>query len=190
MGMRHRVLAAALLLAAALSSACGSSPVPALLPIAPTPGEGADPGSRFPRAQDGAVLPDPSLTPGATDPRLTAAVICAPGFRTGLYRNVPPEVRRQVYATDHVPYPQPRGTVELDHLIPIEAGGSNDPGNLWVQPALPAPGFHEKDALENAVHDEVCAGRADLADLQRRISVDWDALWRDLCGARGLCHRP
>ena len=31
----------------------------------------------------------------------------------------------------------------------LELGGSNDIKNLWPEAALPTPGFHEKDAVED-----------------------------------------
>jgi len=38
---------------------------------------------------------------------------------------------------------------EVDHLISLELGGSNAIANLWPEAALPKPGFHQKDAVEN-----------------------------------------
>jgi hypothetical protein len=64
--------------------------------------------------------------------------------------------------------------------VPLEAGGSNQIANLFPQPASPRPGFHEKDRLENAVHDRVCEDGQALRPLQRRIATDWVALYRDL----------
>ena len=53
-------------------------------------------------------------------------------------------------------------------------GGSNDIANLWPQPAHPAPGFHEKDKVETALHDEVCkAHTMTLDQAQRLIATDW-----------------
>ena len=45
---------------------------------------------------------------------------------------------------------------EVDHFIPLCAGGSNDPANLWYQPAHNEWkganfGFREKDKLESDV---------------------------------------
>jgi hypothetical protein len=52
-------------------------------------------------------------------------------------------------------------TLEIDHIISLELGGSNDIANLYPEKAsLPAgaPGFHIKDKLENELHDIVCDG--------------------------------
>src|SRR5262249_31667040 len=62
---------------------------------------------------------------------------------------------------------------EVDHLIPLELGGSNAIKNLWPEPADPTPGFHQKDALENKLHALVCAGSLDLATAQQAIAANW-----------------
>ena len=67
--------------------------------------------------------------------------------------------------------------------MPLEAGGSNQFANLFPQPASPRPGFHEKDRVENAIHDRVCERGEALRPLQRRMAKDWVALYRDLVSA-------
>ncbi|MGH9125739.1 MAG: hypothetical protein ACRDZ8_13585 [Acidimicrobiales bacterium] len=77
---------------------------------------------------------------------------------------------------------------ELDHLIPLELGGSPaDPRNLWMQPyqppsgnAAPGTGSQAKDAVENAAKEAVCAGRLSLATAQHDIAADWYALGQEL----------
>ncbi len=121
------------------------------------------------------LYPDPALTPGAvltTD----AATVCAPGYATSV-RNVPVAEKREVYAEYHLAYPQPAGSYEADHFISLELGGSNDITNLWPEPALPRPGFHEKDVVENYLHDQVCSGKLSLPDAQKEISTDWYAVY-------------
>lgn len=65
----------------------------------------------------------------------------------------------------------------MDHLIPLELGGSNDIKNLWPQPDAPRPGWGEKDELENELHGEVCDGKVPLADAQRCITSNWVQCW-------------
>ena len=48
---------------------------------------------------------------------------------------------------------------EIDHLIPLELGGSNEMSNLWPQPYRPQPDAREKDVLENYLYRQVCSGR-------------------------------
>ena len=122
-------------------------------------------------------LPNHSLTPGETFPGVTAQQVCVSGY-AGRARNVLSEQYVQVYASYGIPYPEPSGTYELDHLVPLELGGDNSNRNLWPEPALPVPGFHQKDQLENYLHDAVCGGRMALADAQAGIASDWIALYR------------
>jgi 5-methylcytosine-specific restriction endonuclease McrA len=119
-------------------------------------------------------LPDPVCTPGLVA-TVDLTVICA--HRTRERRYVPESAKRAVREA----YGVPEGAdVEVDHLIPLELGGSNDERNLWPELAGPPPGFHEKDRVENALHRAVCAGEMPLADAQRRVATDWTAVWRKI----------
>lgn len=125
------------------------------------------------------ALPDPGCTPGAVFEETALEVICASSY-TKTVRSVSEKMRKQVYAEYGVPYPQPRGSYEVDHLIPLALGGSNDIANLWAEPAEPAPGFREKDVVEVFLREEVCAGRADLRSAERQIASDWLAVYKNL----------
>jgi hypothetical protein len=68
---------------------------------------------------------------------------------------------------------------ELDHLIPLELGGSIDARNLWPQPTCTSPwNSKEKDQLEKHLHSEVCAGALDLLAAQKEIAADWTAAYQ------------
>src|SRR5437588_12973817 len=69
-------------------------------------------------------LPNPQLTPGETFPGVTAAQVCTSGY-SGSVRSVLRDQYVAVYAGYGLAYPQPPGTYELDHLIPLELGGDN-----------------------------------------------------------------
>jgi len=147
------------------------------------------------------VLPDPAFTPGALNPEVTQATISETICTTGWTSTVrPPEsyTERIKHLED-----QQGGTVsfggvtyqvhgfelsdpdishfELDHLIPLELGGSPaDPANLWMEPyerpegtAALGTGSQTKDKVEDAARAAVCAGRVSLADAQRRIVANW-----------------
>jgi hypothetical protein len=90
----------------------------------------------------------------------------------------PVEVRRTVFAAYGLEYPKASGTYELDNLIPLELGGSNDLRNLWPQPLAPAPGAHEKDQLENTLHRLYCEGRLSLAEARNAVAKDWVSSYR------------
>ncbi len=69
-------------------------------------------------------------------------------------------------------------TGEVDHLVPLELGGSNVPANLFPEAAATTPGSHEKDKLENRLHSEMCLGKISLRKAQREIAGNWVAAYR------------
>jgi hypothetical protein len=126
----------------------------------------------------GVALPDPSLTPGAAIPGVTTAQVCTPGYAAGV-RHVTTATRRQVFALYVLPYPPPAGVYEVDHLISLELGGSNDVTNLWPEPYTGDFGAHVKDRFENYLHAEVCAGTLTLETAQHEIASNWYQSWID-----------
>lgn len=133
-------------------------------------------------------LPNHRLTPGVAEPHLTKPVICARTFRTGAWRHVPANEKKAVYAEYHMaPHAGdcalPRGC-EVDHLISLELGGSNDIRNLWIQPYSTHPwNAVEKDVLETRLHDLVCQDLITLEDAQSEISVNWITSYKKRIGA-------
>ena len=73
-------------------------------------------------------------------------------------------------------------TLEIDHIISLELGGSNDIANLFPERASPAPGYKVKDRLENELHRHVCLGQKSLRSAQREIATNWQALYKKLYG--------
>lgn len=128
----------------------------------------------------GGTLPDPNCTPGATNPDVTAATIGQTICVSGWTSTVRPPVsvtgpikldRMAVYGA-----PQPTSLYELDHLIPLELGGATQSLlNLWPEPrTVPqGKGFGAKDAVENRLRGEVCAGKITLHAAQQAIVADW-----------------
>lgn len=132
----------------------------------------------------GLVLPGPSgrvrprrdLTPGALNPAVTEATIhqtiCVPGWT----KTVRPSasytdaLKRQQIVQYGYRDKNPRH-YEEDHLIPLALGGApRDPRNLWPEPgASPNP----KDAEEDQLHRDVCAGHRTLAAARAKILADW-----------------
>ena len=125
---------------------------------------------------DRARLPSPTLTPGDV---LTTevSIICASGYAASV-RNVSTATANAVLA-EYGYYRRPPD-IEIDHLVPLELGGSNDIKNLWPEPGSPRPGYREKDRVENAAHRAVCSGRMTVAHAQVAIAKDWVALGREL----------
>jgi hypothetical protein len=124
--------------------------------------------SKFASCQVRGQLPDPACTPGAVFSSATVSHICAPGYSSSV-RDVPESVKRSVYLEygieSHVP-----GSYEVDHLVSLELGGNNSVANLWPEVS---PGYHEKDAIENRLHDAVCGGAISLSTAQQEIARDW-----------------
>jgi|SRR5579859_277330 len=121
------------------------------------------------------VLPDPSCTPGAIFSDVTKDQICTPGY-TQTVRDVPLQLKDEIYAEYGIEH-HTKGEYEVDHYISLELGGSNNPANLWPEPAEPRPGFHEKDEVENYLHDQVCSGHLTLQVAQQQISTNWLAVY-------------
>jgi hypothetical protein len=73
-------------------------------------------------------------------------------------------------------------TVEIDHIVSLELGGSNDIANLFPERASPAPGYKVKDKLENRLHSLVCSGQMRLSSARVGIASNWQALYRKVYG--------
>jgi hypothetical protein len=129
-------------------------------------------------------LPDSSLTPGQADPTLTKEKLCSKTFRTGSVRNVPQSVRTAAFKEYGITCPTtgPKSCAklyELDHLIDLWNGGSNDLKNLWPQSrtnTIWSAGV--KDRLELRLHKVMCSGTMSLDDSQTCISKDWIACYQ------------
>jgi hypothetical protein len=119
-------------------------------------------------------LPDPALTPGAvmtTD----AAAACTPGYSKSV-RHVSGKVKAQVYAEYGI-VSHRSGEYEVDHLISLELGGSNDIKNLWPGYQSEPWNAHVKDKVEDRLHHLVCTGRMRIEDAQQEIASDWVAAY-------------
>lgn len=123
-------------------------------------------------------LPDRACSPGAYYSGLSASVICSAGFRTSTIRDVPQEEKFAVEREYGMPQAYYGRTIEIDHVVPLELGGSNEIANLFPEPGAGAASYHVKDRLENRLHDLVCAGRMSLAAARRGIASDWETLYR------------
>ena len=105
------------------------------------------------------ALPDRQCSPGAYYSGLTKAVLCSTTFRTGSIRNVPDSEKHQV-EVEYGMVPRAYGrTIEIDHIVSLELGGSNDISNLYPEPGSGPASYHVKDKLENNLHQLVCSGR-------------------------------
>ena len=128
------------------------------------------------------ALPDRDCSPGAIFANATVEEICTTGYSKSV-RNVSTTLKKKIYAAYGIYYPEPTGSYELDHIIPLELGGDNEAANLFPEAASPKPGFHEKDVVEDYLHIEVCAGHIGLAAAQHQIADNWVAVYQTLSPA-------
>ncbi|WP_031066225.1 hypothetical protein [Streptomyces sp. NRRL WC-3742] len=128
-------------------------------------------------------LPDPSCTPGVTNPDVTEDTvddtICVAGYSKSIRPPTSYTNRLKVKQIGEYGYENTdTADYEEDHHIPLSLGGHpTDPRNLWPQPRygtgpddLTAA---DKDKVEYKLYRAVCNHRVDLRPAQRAIATDW-----------------
>lgn len=165
------------------------SPTPTPTPK-PTPTHSPRPKPVVTTATDGGLpLPNHGLTPGATFAGVTASQVCTPGWSSA-HRDVTQSERYSVFASYGIPYSE-HSRYELDHLIPLEVGGSNSTANLWPEPQTENDASGpDKDALENRLHALVCNGQLPLATAQQAIAANWVTAWHRYDGSAAANPAP
>jgi hypothetical protein len=123
-------------------------------------------------ARQDSTLPDSQLTPGVIFNAVTKDDVCTPGYSKSV-RNVPGSEKRQVYQEYNMQPHESPCPCEVDHLVSLELGGSNDIKNLWPEPYSGNWNAHMKDRLENWLHRQVCKGNMTLQEAQEAIRGDW-----------------
>jgi len=118
-----------------------------------------------------APLPDPRLTPGATQ-TMTLADLCS-SPHDQVVRRVPKRLREEVFR-EYDMAGAPAGDYEVDHLVTPGLGGSDDIRNLWPEPQYHTQwNSYVKDQLEDHLHQLVCSGQLSLVTAQKDISNNW-----------------
>ena len=115
------------------------------------------------------ILPNPEMTPGVFTVDTTLDKICQKGY-TATVRHVTDKQKDEVFKEYNL---ERSGNYEVDHLISLELGGSNDTKNLWPQSYNGVWGARLKDALENRLHDLICMNKLSLREAQYAISTNW-----------------
>ena len=146
------------------------------------------------------LYPNPKVTPGLVNPDITQAnidqTICNPQWSTKSIR--PPVSYTNTLKQKQLAQGKSKDKMpshyEEDHFISLEIGGHpRDPRNLWPEPwgtpahpltstgPFPAHlvGAKSKDAVENRLHKEVCAGTLTLREAQFIIATDWFKYYRE-----------
>jgi hypothetical protein len=118
--------------------------------------------------------PDLGCTPGATLVHQTTKRICRPGYGQG-GDQINPQTEGLVYSDYNVLDASTPGAYQIDHLIPVQLGGSNAETNLWPQPRTNARGFGypQKNHLERVLRRLVCEHRLSLRVAQHQLATDW-----------------
>ncbi len=116
------------------------------------------------------ALPDTACSPGAV---MTTDVqkICTVGY-TKTVRDVSTATKKKVFAEYDIPYSQ-HSNYEVDHIISLELGGSNDISNLFPESYSIKNNARVKDVFENSLHKQVCSGSMTIAEAQKEISTNW-----------------
>ena len=146
-------------------------------------GQPAD-GSCHIRMSNGYPLPDPHCTPGGINPSVSISVLNNANWTTRCARNcwtseADKHLAYRWYGIHKPPVNSDENQVcELDHLVPLELGGSDALANIWPQCGPDTVTMNEryfklKDRVERYLATEVRSGRMDLAVAQREIAEDW-----------------
>ena len=136
------------------------------------------------QAPENDTLPDPSCTPGATNPDVKQSTIditiCVGGYASSIRPPVSYTEPLKLKLMEAYGYTDSPSNYELDHLIPLEIGGSPlDVRNLWPESHYTTPNSYDKDGFENYLHDQVCSGKMDLGTAQNEIATNWIKYWDD-----------
>ncbi len=123
------------------------------------------------------ILPDRSLTPGATRRVTTIGEVCSMAHEE-VVGEVSTSLRQEVLQNYGIVNAQ-ASEYEIDYLIPPGLGGVEAISNLWPEPyTSPTWNAHVKDDLEERLHEMVCDGELELSAAQRDIATDWIAAYK------------
>jgi hypothetical protein len=80
---------------------------------------------------------------------------------------------------------QVRQTLEIDHIISLKPGGSDDIANLFPEKRDGSPDYKVKDKLEKRLHDVVCTEHTmTLREVQTAIAKNWETPLQEVYGVR------
>ena len=136
-------------------------------------------------------LPDPTLTSGAVRTTDVHDICTRP---TSDIRKVTARTKRLIFQRygvpdgNHTGFCSVKEGCEVDHLISLELGGSNDPRNLFPEPYTELKwNAHVKDRLENKLHRMICQGNITPEEAQRKIAGNWIQSYCEVFAGDALC---
>ncbi len=115
-------------------------------------------------------LPSPTLTPGDAR-KVTKEQICSPSYAASI-KPTKASMKEEAFGR----YGLRDGTSStevLDHLIPIELGGTDTVENMWPEPAKGDWNASQKDVLEQKLLALVCDGTLTVKQAQTAIRKNW-----------------
>ena|SRR5437879_2079271 len=124
-------------------------------------------------------LPDPSCTPGVTNPDVTQATINSTICVSGWTATIRPPTSytnplKQQGIIDYGYSDTNMSDYEEDHFLALEDGGDpRDPHNLWPEPRSGDGNSSQKDGVETKVKNAICNGTVTLAAAQHAMLTDW-----------------
>lgn len=133
-------------------------------------------GNQITVPENAGMLPNPSLTPGATT---TAALgsICSMSDDE-VVAPVSGGLQQKVFKEYGIAG-APAASYEVDYLITPGLGGADDIRNLWPEPRYDTMwNSFVKDQLEEYLHHAVCGGRLSLPVAQHEIANNWIAAYK------------
>jgi hypothetical protein len=125
-------------------------------------------------------LPSSFLTPGDAR-KVTKEQICAPGYAASI-KATKESTKEEAFSRYGLR--DGKSTTEiLDHLIPVELGGTDNVENLWPEPAKGEWSAAQKDALEQKLLGLVCDGTLTVKQAQSAIKKNWVQAYTQYVGA-------
>jgi hypothetical protein len=124
-----------------------------------------------------AVVPDPTLTPGAARTTNVGAICSTPTSELRHWNRARDD---RILAEYGLP-PGPHPDWEIDHAVPLCLGGADSDANLWPEPRRslePEWNVERKDELEAKLCQLVCSRELDVHEAQTLIAEDWTAAYR------------
>ena len=127
-------------------------------------------------AEYGRLLPNPTLTPGATRP-IAIGDLCSIDHDE-VVLPISAALRQEVF-DEYGMGGEPFENYEVDYLITPGLGGSDDIHNLWPQPRYHATwNSFVKDRLEDYLHQMVCQRKLNLATAQNDVAKNWISAYK------------
>lgn len=125
---------------------------------------------------DAMLLPDQSLTPGATRP-VSIGEICSLAHDQ-VVRPVSEVLQEKVFQEYGLRDVRVEN-YEVDYLISPGLGGADDIRNLWPEPRYNTTwNSFVKDQLEDYLHESVCRGKISLPEAQKDVANDWISAYK------------